>query len=206
MTSIDLTDAIKPKSDQLNADDLIAGDMTVTITSVTKRAGEQPIAYHFEGDNGKPYYPCKSMMRVLVHCWGKFAENHIGRSMTLYRDAKVTWAGAEVGGIRISHLSHIDGPMKMSLTAAKNSKKPYTVQPLGEIASKKSAASAEDKANAAKAKADSIIAEIKGAPKLAAAIIDRESAVISRLRNGYPALAKMIDEAMPKTDDEELPL
>jgi hypothetical protein len=36
----------------------------------------------------------------------------------------------EVGGIRISHMTHMDGPMTMALTATKGSRKPYTVHPL----------------------------------------------------------------------------
>jgi hypothetical protein len=126
-----MADAIIPKSDQLNSDDLIAGPITITITGVTIRGGqEQPVSIHYDGDNGKPYKPCKSMSRLLVATWGADAKEYTGRSMTLYRDAAVKWAGMEVGGIRISHLSHIDAPMTMALTATKGSRKPYTVQPL----------------------------------------------------------------------------
>ena len=127
----DMTSAIIPKSDQLNSDDLIAGPITITITDVTIRGGqEQPVSIHFEGDNGKPYKTCKSMNRVLVTAWGADASKYVGRSMTLYRDPSVKWAGMEVGGIRISHLSDIDSKITMALTATKGSRKPYTVQPL----------------------------------------------------------------------------
>jgi len=126
----DMTAAITPKSDQLNADDLISGPMTITVTEVTIRAGEQPVSIHYEGDNGKPYKSCKSMNRVLVMCWGPDAKNYIGRSMTLYRDPTVKWAGQEIGGIRISHLSDLDSAVTMALTATKGSRKPYTVKPL----------------------------------------------------------------------------
>jgi hypothetical protein len=127
----DMTQAIIPKSDQLNSDDLIAGPITIKVTEVTIRGGqEQPVSIHFEGDNGKPYKSCKSMSRVLVAAWGPDAKVYTGRSMTLYRDPSVKWAGMEVGGIRISHLSHIDTPMVMALTATKGSRKPFTVHPL----------------------------------------------------------------------------
>ena len=132
----DMTAAITPKSDQLNADDLIAGPLTITVTEVTIRAGEQPVSIHYEGDNGKPYKSCKSMNRVLVMCWGPDAKNYIGRSMTLYRDPTVKWAGQEIGGIRISHLSDLDSSVTMALTATKGSRKPYTVKPLVMGASK----------------------------------------------------------------------
>lgn len=127
----DMRQTIVPKSDQLNADDLIAGEMTIKITGVTIRGGqEQPVSIHFEGDNGKPYKACKSMCRVLVSAWGPDSTKYVGRSMTLYRDQSVKWAGMEVGGIRISHMSDIQGNQTMALTVTRGSKKPYTVKPL----------------------------------------------------------------------------
>lgn len=127
----DMRQAIVPKSDQLNADDLIAGDMTITITKVDIKGGqEQPVSIHFDGDKGKPYKACKSMCRVLVSAWGPDSTKYVGRSMTLYRDASVKWAGMEVGGIRISHMSDIQGNQTMALTVTRGSKKPYTVKPL----------------------------------------------------------------------------
>lgn len=127
----DMTKAIVPKSDQLNSDDLIAGPITIKIADVTIRGGqEQPVSIHYERDGGKPYKPCKSMSRVLVATWGPDAKQYIGRSVTLYRDASVKWAGLEVGGIRISHMSDIDSAMTMALTATKGSRKPFTVKPI----------------------------------------------------------------------------
>jgi len=129
----DLSQTIAPKSDQLNADDLIAGPRTITITKVSKSdTAEQPIKIHFDGDNGKPYLPCKSMRRVLVQVWGKDGATYAGRSMTLYRDESVKFGGAEVGGIRISHMSHIDKPVTMALTVTKANRKPFVVRPLAE--------------------------------------------------------------------------
>lgn len=122
--------AIVPKSDQLNSDDLIGKTLTVKVSRVAISSGEQPVSIFFEGDNGKPYKPCKSMCRVLVDAWGADANQYVGRSMTLYRDEKVTWAGLAVGGIRISHLSHIEKEKTMVLTATKQSRKPFTVKPL----------------------------------------------------------------------------
>lgn len=126
----DLSATIKPKSDQLNSDDLISGPITIKITDVTSRAGDQPIAISFEGDQGKPFLPCKSMRRVLVQLWGNDGKTYVGRSMTLYRDPKVTWGGAEVGGIRISHMSDIDGDKTLALTANKSQRKPYVIKKL----------------------------------------------------------------------------
>ena len=68
--NLDISKTIAPKSEQLNADDLIAGPRTITVTSVSFVAEDQPVAIHFAGDEGKPYKPCKSMRRVLVRAWG----------------------------------------------------------------------------------------------------------------------------------------
>lgn len=128
----DLSGTIVPKSDQMNSDDLISGPRTIRITKVTADQGsaEQPILVHFDGDNGKPYKPCKSMRRVMVAIWGSDGSSMTGRSMTLYRDPSVKWGGLEVGGIRISHMSDMDAAVTMALTATKQSRKPYTVKPL----------------------------------------------------------------------------
>lgn len=128
----DLSGTIIPKSDQMNSDDLISGPRTIKITAVKADPGsaEQPILIHYEGDNGKPYKACKSMRRVMVAIWGADGSQFVGRSMTLYRDPTVKWGGLEVGGIRISHMSDMDAPVTMALTATKQSRKPYTVKPL----------------------------------------------------------------------------
>lgn len=130
--TVNMTATIAPKSDQLNSDDLIGGPRTVTITRVSGNESnvEQPVNVWFDGDGGKPYRPCKSMRRVMVAIWGADASAYVGRSMTLYRDPSVTWGGMQVGGIRISHMSHIDKPQTMALTATQKQRKPYTVQPL----------------------------------------------------------------------------
>lgn len=135
----DMHAVITPKSDQKNADDFLTGPMTITVTKVAIRAGqEQPISVHFDGDDGKPWKPCKSMARILCAAWGPDSSKYIGRSLTLYRDASVKWAGLEVGGIRISHMSDISSPLTMALTMTKSNRKPFTVKPL--VAEKKAAA------------------------------------------------------------------
>lgn len=139
----DMAKVIIPKSDQLNADDLIAGPRTIRITGVTIRGGqEQPIAISFEGDDGKPYKACKSMCRVMVTAWGADSSKYTGRSMTLFREPTVKWGGMEVGGIRISHMSDIDSAITLALTMTRANKKPFTVKPLA----KESAAPASKEA------------------------------------------------------------
>jgi hypothetical protein len=85
---------------------------------------------YYDGDQGKPWYPCKSMRRVLVAAWGADAKGYIGRSMTLFRDPEVSYGGIKVGGIRISHLSDLDSPLSIALTVTRQKRSPYKVQPL----------------------------------------------------------------------------
>ncbi len=126
----DMMAVIVPKSDQWNADDFIAGPLTFTVAGVQIRAGEeQPVSIQLEG-TPKVYRPCKSMSRVLVSAWGADAKAYAGRSLTLYRDPTVKWGGMAVGGIRISHMSHIDRDLTMMLTESKANRKPHKVKVL----------------------------------------------------------------------------
>ena len=127
---MDITATLEAKSNQLNTDDLIAGPRTISITKVAAGSSDQPVAVSFDGDQGKPWYPCKSMRRVLVAAWGPDASQYVGRRVTLFRDPSVTYGGIQVGGIRISHLSELDGPLSIALTVTRQKRAPYKVQPL----------------------------------------------------------------------------
>lgn len=126
-----LADTIKPKSDQLNADDLLTGPITVVVKNVTRGPVDQPVHVHVDGH--QPYKPCKTMRRVLIAAWGANGHDWIGRSMTLFCDATVVFGKSRVGGIRISHLSHIDGVKSMLLTHSRGRKAEFTVHPLVEV-------------------------------------------------------------------------
>lgn len=119
---------LEPKSDQLNADDLITGPITVTIVGVRQGNTEQPVEFQLK--DRKPYYPCKSMRRLIVSAWGNVAADYIGRRMTLFRDPSVSFGGMVVGGIRISHMSHLEAPMVVALTVTRAKRAPYRVMPL----------------------------------------------------------------------------
>ncbi len=126
----DLSKTILAKSDQLNADDL-AAPMTITVTEVRAAdSADQPITIRYDGDQGKPFKPCKTVRRVLVRAWGPQGQEYVGRSMTLYNDPTVKWGGQPVGGIRISHLSHIDQDLTIPLTVTRGQKKPVTIKRL----------------------------------------------------------------------------
>lgn len=127
----DMSAVIQPKSDQLNSDSLLGGPITITISKVDLKPGaEQPCTVHYEGEDGKPWKPCKSMARMLVAAWGPDAAKYSGKSLTLFRDPAVTWGGMAVGGIRISYMSHIERALSENLTATRGNKKPFKVQPL----------------------------------------------------------------------------
>jgi hypothetical protein len=128
---MDITDAAAPKSDQINADDLMSGPRVVTITETRKGNAEQPVEIvTAEFGGGRPYRPGKSMIRVLINAWGAEARSYVGRRMTIYRDPEIAFGGEKVGGIRISHMSHIDKKLTLALTVTRGRRKPYIVQPL----------------------------------------------------------------------------
>lgn len=124
----DLSDTIKPKSDQLNADDLLTGPITVNVIDVKRGPKDQPVHIHINGQ--QPYKPCKAMRRVLIALWGSKGTDWIGKSMTLYCDPSVKFGGVELGGIRISHMSHINGVQNMMLTQSRGRKAQYIIKPL----------------------------------------------------------------------------
>lgn len=125
---MDVSDTIIAKSDQLNADDLIAGPVDVTVVKVGRGDADQPVS--IEITKHKPYKPCKSMRRVLVIAWGKDASQWVGKSMRLIRDPDVKWAGSAVGGIRIAAMSHIKSKLEIALTVTRGKKAPYVVDVL----------------------------------------------------------------------------
>lgn len=145
MSDDDISGTIEAKSDQLNAEDLLAGPRTIRVRGVKVLGAreDQPVLIYFDGDNDKPFKPCKSMRRVLAKVWGKYASQWVGKSMTLWNDPTVKWAGQEVGGIRISHIEGITEPVKMALTETRSKRKPFVLLPLGDVQPDKATMMAE---------------------------------------------------------------
>lgn len=127
---MDLTSSIVPKSDQLNADDLMAGPVTVTISDVRKGSVEQPVDVILIEFPGRAYRPSKSMRRVMVLAWGAEASTYAGHQLTLFRNPEITFGKDKVGGIEIAAMSHIDKPLTIALTATRGRRKDFTVTPL----------------------------------------------------------------------------
>ena len=109
-----VSQTVLAKSDQLNFDDFSGNKKVILITDVKVKIGDQPVSVFYDGHNGKPWKPSLGMRRLLIEAYGEESDNWIGKSVELYGDATVKWAGAEIGGIRISALSDID---KSGLTA-----------------------------------------------------------------------------------------
>ena len=188
---IDVTDlrgTIVPKSDQLNSEQLLGGTRTITVTDVRAGNEEQPVIVHYEGEDGRPYKPGKTMRKVLIYAWGEDGRQWIGRSMTLFNDTKVRFGGMEVGGIRISHLSHIPREIAISLTATKGKKAQHTIgvleagPALGDVV--RAIRAAHDKATMASAKA---MAKTLTAPADVEAALEAYAARVQELKAPPPA-------------------
>lgn len=124
----DLSSAIVIKSDQLNAEDFLGlGSMDIVVTKVDfKRGQQQPLWLHSEGR--QPFKPCMTMIKALMEIWEPDGRKWIGRTLTLYRREDVNFGKQKnIGGVRISHLSHMKQPViKMMLTARRGVKEEWT--------------------------------------------------------------------------------
>ena len=149
----------EPRSDQWNAEDFIGGPRTFTIAGVRNGTAEQKYDIQLEGET-RVWRPPLTMLRVLLAAWGDDATVWAGRKVTLYQDPTVRFGKEVLGGIRISHLSHLDKPLKLSLTVKRGSRAAVTIQPLKQDAPAQSAPTIPDdvKANVEKAKQDGNLA------------------------------------------------
>lgn len=129
MSIINFSDTIIAKSDQLNAAD-IAGEMTITITDAKKQGGaDQPVSIYYEGGGNKPWKPCKTVRRILAQVWGVEADLK-GKKVTLINDPTVTWAGQEVGGIRVVAMSGIDKEKTVIVRSSKTKVSKVVIKPI----------------------------------------------------------------------------
>jgi len=117
------------KSDQANAADLLGGPLLGTIVDIQMTgSSDQPVSI-FLDSHPQPWKPSKTFRRVLATCWPESPSEWIGRQVVIYCDPTIKWAGEPVGGIAISHLSHISKSIPVSVNAAKNKKRTVTVEP-----------------------------------------------------------------------------
>lgn len=129
MTDLDISDTLAPKSDQLDAVDLLGGPQTFTITEVTRNNADQPINVRL-AEFPRVWRPGKSMRRVMASMWGTKTAAWVGQRVTLFCDPDVRFGGEAVGGTRISHATGISKPHKTPLLVTRGKSSTYTVQPL----------------------------------------------------------------------------
>lgn len=133
---MDITDALAPNSDQLDAIELVT-PRTFTIATGSRlavRDGKTVAEIALE-NFPRVWRPSKGMLDVLAKCWGADAKQWVGHRVTLYNDPDVMFGKDRVGGVRVSHLSHIDGPQTVPIRASGRgrSPKPWKVEPLEDV-------------------------------------------------------------------------
>ena len=134
MTDHDIGDTLTPRSEQLDAVDLISGPRIFTITECRTTKGlEQPTTIRL-AEFPRPWKPGKNQRRVLAFCWGGKGAAYVGRRVELYCDTSVVYGGTKVGGIRIRALSHIDGPIDAPIIPTRGQGGTWHVEPLAEVA------------------------------------------------------------------------
>ncbi|GGO86710.1 hypothetical protein GCM10011584_09690 [Nocardioides phosphati] len=126
---MDISTSLAPRSDQINADDLVAGPMTVTIRKVVGGKAEQPFDFLLE-ETDRAFRPAVTMRRLIAAAWGTDGDQYVGRRLTLYRDPTIRFGKDVVGGIRISHMSHIDKRIEIKLQVTRGKRDTFAVDPL----------------------------------------------------------------------------
>jgi hypothetical protein len=134
---MDMTKLIEPRSDQMNAEDLLSGPRTFTITDVREGSAEQRVkVFLAEFPQNRPWLPNVTMCRLMVLGWGPESDEWHGKRVTLYRDPDVRFGRDQPGGIRISHMSGIRKALTANLTVTKGKRGPYRVEPLSDDAAR----------------------------------------------------------------------
>jgi hypothetical protein len=121
----------EPRSDQWNADDFVGSSKTFTIAGVKVGSAEQKYDIALEGES-RVWRPPLTILRILMDekVWGDESDVWIGRRVTLYRDPTVRFGKDAVGGIRLSHVSHIAKPVTLAVTTTRGKRAMVTIEPL----------------------------------------------------------------------------
>ena len=121
---------VKKNTDQLNYEDFLGGiTRDVTIVKVGKGRKEAQYDIAIEGDD-RYWRPPATVLKLLVLAYGNEAANWVGKRARLYGDPSVKMKGVVVGGIRVSHLSHIEKPIVASLAVTRGQTGTFTIDPL----------------------------------------------------------------------------
>jgi hypothetical protein len=125
---------IKKNTDQLNYEDFLGGvTRIVTIAKVEKGRKEAQYDIAIEGDD-RYWRPPATVLKLLKLAYGDEGADWVGKSARLYGDPEVKMKGVKVGGIRVSHLSHLDGPLIAPLTVTRGQTATFTIDPLPDAA------------------------------------------------------------------------
>lgn len=130
ITREDFATTTQAKSDQMNAVDLVAGPVAYRITAIRMTgSADQPVAISVDGHK-QPWKPSKTFRRVLLLLWPDAEPSDwVGRDVVLWCDPEIKWAAEKVGGIAISHASHIKERKTFLLAESKSKRKTITVDP-----------------------------------------------------------------------------
>lgn len=132
----DVESLVAAKSDQLNAADLTGGPIVARVTAVKNgKSNEQPMDIHLDGY--RPWKPCKGMRRVLIDLWGPPSPAWLGRTIRLYREPTVKWAGEEAGGIRVSGMSDIKASCTVPVAVSRGVNVKMRIEKLAPVSSGK---------------------------------------------------------------------
>lgn len=135
MEEMNIREFVKIKSDRLNYEDFIMGPKDFTIVRLAKKIdqGTPKLLIFFEGFESTPYWPSKGMIKCLssMDGWGN-AEfpQWIGRRMRLFGEPTVVYAGKEMGGIQISHISDIKSEYTTKITLRRGLRIDFTIEPM----------------------------------------------------------------------------
>jgi hypothetical protein len=135
----------EPRSDQWNADDFVGSSKTFTIAGVKVGSAEQKYDIALEGES-RVWRPPLTILRILMDekVWGDESDVWIGRRVTLYRDPTVRFGKDAVGGIRLSHVSHIARPVTLAVTTTRGKRAMVTIEPLVDAPAAPPAPTADD--------------------------------------------------------------
>jgi hypothetical protein len=121
-------------STQLDNVDLMGGPREFTITEVAETNDrEQPLSVTL-AEYHRPWKPGLTMRRLLAGLYGEDDDNWVGKRVRLFRDESVSFGKQRTGGTRISHASHIDRPITLTLPISKGKFGEFKVEPLVESA------------------------------------------------------------------------
>lgn len=127
----DIRAAIQPRSDQLNYEDFVSGPGVLTIERTEDyrdEKGQPRVAIHMAERPGRPFKASATNLRLLAIAWGDEDDDWPGRRVQLSADPTVTFGGKQVGGIRVTALSHLPQRFTAKLSVTRGKKQEFPVE------------------------------------------------------------------------------